>query len=90
MPNLKRDPLSDFVSRRLPRARFLDLDRVADLNHPLSLPHMMPSPQRFAEYCESAGISQNSHVVLYDTHGLFSSPRALFMFKVGGSGTPSG
>jgi thiosulfate/3-mercaptopyruvate sulfurtransferase len=45
---------------------------------------MMPSEQTFAEACSSLGIVANSHVVLYDTHGVFSSPRALFMFKAFG------
>jgi thiosulfate/3-mercaptopyruvate sulfurtransferase len=30
------------------------------------------------------GISPSSHVVIYDTHGIFSSPRALFMFRAFG------
>jgi len=30
------------------------------------------------------GITHSTHVVIYDTHGIFSSPRALFMFRAFG------
>ena len=51
MPGSKRDPLAEFENKRLPRARFLDLDEVADLGHPLKLQHMMPSARVFARAC---------------------------------------
>ncbi|KAF8922322.1 Rhodanese-like domain-containing protein [Mucidula mucida] len=72
-------------SKRIPGAQFLDLDGVAS-SHELGLKHMMPSGSVFADACERFGISPSSSVVLqvvciYDTHGVFSSPRALFMFR---------
>ncbi|RXW24739.1 hypothetical protein EST38_g1120 [Candolleomyces aberdarensis] len=45
---------------------------------------MMPSNDLFAKACGELGVSPSSHVVLYDTHGVFSSPRALFMFRTFG------
>jgi len=84
MPNSKRDPRAEFESKRLPSARFLNLDEVADLDHPMKLPHMMPSPSVFASACRALGVTRESHVVLYDSIGVFSSPRALFMFKAFG------
>ncbi|KAF8328195.1 uncharacterized protein EI90DRAFT_2974671 [Cantharellus anzutake] len=83
MPNASRDSRAEFKKRRIPRARFMSLDEVAG-EHPLSLPHMMPSPSLFATTCKRLGISPGTHVVLYDTIGVFSSPRALFMFKAFG------
>jgi len=67
----------------LPQARLLDLDEVAK-EHELGLKHMVPDPEVFAKFCERSGISRTSPVVLYDTHGVFSSPRALFMFRAFG------
>jgi len=61
----------------------MNLDDVSS-PHPLNLPHMMPSPTLFAETCKRLGIEPNTHVILYDTLGIFSSPRALFMFKAFG------
>lgn len=54
MPASKRNPLNEFHSKRLPRARFLDLDEVANHDHPLALPHMMPSAAIFARACRKA------------------------------------
>ncbi|KAK7463824.1 hypothetical protein VKT23_005761 [Stygiomarasmius scandens] len=80
MPNSPRNGHDEFLNKRIPDARFLDLDKVAS-PHSLGLKHMMPSERTFADACESFGIKPSSHVVIYDTHGVFSSPRALFMFR---------
>lgn len=52
MPNLNppRNPKEEFEARRLPGARFLDLDEVASPNE-LGLKHMMPSGEVFARAC---------------------------------------
>ncbi|KAH9947643.1 Rhodanese-like protein [Amylocystis lapponica] len=83
MPNSPRKARAEFLRARIPGAQFFDLDEVAS-DHPLGLKHMMPTPKVFATACERLGISRNSHVVLYDTHGVFSSPRALFTFRAFG------
>ncbi|CAG7851510.1 SubName: Full=Related to 3-mercaptopyruvate sulfurtransferase {ECO:0000313/EMBL:CCA75166.1} [Serendipita indica DSM 11827] len=80
MPNSPRNAKQEFVKRHIPGAQFFDLDEVASPNE-LGLKHMMPSPQQFKEACDNFGISREDAVVLYDTHGIFSSPRALFTFK---------
>ncbi|KIL71073.1 hypothetical protein M378DRAFT_96038 [Amanita muscaria Koide BX008] len=80
MPNWPGNPRQEFAARRLPGARFLDLDEVAS-PHELGMPHMMPSARMFADACEKFGIEPSSHVIIYDTRGVFSSPRALFMFR---------
>ncbi|KAF5377553.1 hypothetical protein D9615_005200 [Tricholomella constricta] len=80
MPNSPRQPRQEFISKRIPGAQFLDLDDVASI-HELGLKHMMPQQRAFADACEKFGIKTDSHVVIYDTHGIFSSPRALFMFR---------
>ncbi|KZT74824.1 Rhodanese-like protein [Daedalea quercina L-15889] len=83
MPASPRNARREWLQMRIPGARFLDLDAVAS-EHPLGLKHMMPSPEVFAHACENLGISPQSHVVIYDTHGVFSSPRALYMFRAFG------
>lgn len=83
MPNSLRNGKAEFLKERIPGAQFLDLDEVAS-PHPLGLKHMMPGPQAFAEACGQFGITSSTHVVFYDTHGVFSSPRALFMFRAFG------
>ncbi|KDN35382.1 hypothetical protein RSAG8_11603, partial [Rhizoctonia solani AG-8 WAC10335] len=71
MPGVTRSGYEEWKQRRIPGARFLDLDAVAS-EHPLGLKHID---------VEEMGIESNSQVILYDTHGVFSSPRALYMFK---------
>ncbi|KAF7320228.1 hypothetical protein MKEN_00807300 [Mycena kentingensis (nom. inval.)] len=81
MPNVPRVAQQEFNAKRIPGSRFLDLDEISS-PHELGLKHMMPTPEQFAQACaDKFGISRASHVVLYDTHGVFSSPRALWMFK---------
>ena len=82
MPNINppRSGFEEWKKRRIPGSRFLDLDAVASA-HPLGLKHMMPSGEVFAKACEDMGIEPASQVIFYDTHGIFSAPRALYMFK---------
>lgn len=55
MPNLvpPRDPYKEFLAG--PRIKgataFWGVDDVADKTHPLGLPHMLPTAERFAEAC---------------------------------------
>ncbi|KAF9014929.1 Rhodanese-like domain-containing protein [Cyathus striatus] len=83
MPNSLRNPEKEFLAKHIPSAQYLNLDEVAS-SHELGLKHMMPNEQVFAQACEKLGIEPSSHVIIYDTHGIFSSPRALFMFRTFG------
>jgi thiosulfate/3-mercaptopyruvate sulfurtransferase len=47
MPNTPRDASKEFIEKRIPDARFLDLDEVAAPNE-LGFKHMMPTTQVFA------------------------------------------
>jgi thiosulfate/3-mercaptopyruvate sulfurtransferase len=51
-------------------------------SNPLGLGHMFPSPATFAQACSLRGIKREDHVVLYDSIGVFSSPRGAWTFKV--------
>jgi len=80
MPNSPRNAKAEYLSKRIPGSQFLDLDEVAS-SHDLGLKHMMPDSKTFALACEKLGIAPTTHVVIYDSHGVFSAPRALFMFR---------
>ncbi|EPQ60927.1 Rhodanese-like protein [Gloeophyllum trabeum ATCC 11539] len=88
MPASPRKAKDEFLLKRIPGAQFLDLDEVASPNE-LGLKHMMPSSRQFADACEYWGIEPDTHVVIYDAVGVFSSPRALFMFRAFGHGKSS-
>ncbi|MCG9677270.1 sulfurtransferase [Vibrio sp. Isolate24] len=49
-----------------------------------SLPHMMPSQDRFNQLARSIGLNQDSIIVVYDNSGTFASPRAWWMLKAMG------
>ncbi|KAL1738374.1 Rhodanese-like domain-containing protein [Schizophyllum fasciatum] len=80
MPNSPRNGAKEFAAKRIPQARFFDLDAVAS-PHELGLMHMIPPPRVFADACEKFGISPATPVIIYDAHGVFSSPRGLFTFR---------
>ncbi len=54
----------------------------SDLNNPLD--HMLPSSKNFEESARQLGINQDSQIVIYDHLGLYSAPRAWWMFKAMG------
>lgn len=77
-----RNAYDEFIAGpRFPNARFWDLDVVSE-PHPDGYSLMLPSPERFAAFAGKHGISKNSHVVVYDSEGIFSSPRTAWTFKV--------
>jgi thiosulfate/3-mercaptopyruvate sulfurtransferase len=48
------------------------------------LPHMMPSTEYFTDEMQKLGINKDSAIVVYDSAGVFSSPRAWWMFRAMG------
>lgn len=48
------------------------------------LPHMLPSPEDFEKAVRRLGVNKDSTIVCYDAMGIFSSPRAWWMFKAMG------
>lgn len=78
----QRDAYQDFTAIHLPRAKFFDIDQVADQNS--MLPHMLPTPAQFASAVESMEISNESHIVVYDANDFMASARVWWMFRVFG------
>ncbi|KAI8917668.1 3-mercaptopyruvate sulfurtransferase [Powellomyces hirtus] len=77
-----KDARKEYSERHIEGSRFFDLDEVSD--HLSTLPHMLPSLEEFEEHVSAMGITENDHVVVYDTHGIFSAPRVWWTFKVFG------
>lgn len=46
-----------------------------------SLPNTLPKPESFAAEARKIGINKHSKIVVYDTKGIYSSPRAWYLFK---------
>ncbi|MBM3618206.1 MAG: sulfurtransferase, partial [Alphaproteobacteria bacterium] len=68
MPASGRDAAKEFLQGHIPGAVFFDLDKHSD--HSSSLPHMLPTPEAFAEAVGELGISSDDLVVVYDSAGL--------------------
>jgi len=82
LPGVERDPKSEFFARRIPGAQFFDIDEVADTASPL--PHMAPSPEKFASRMRKMGVGDGSTVVVYDSAGVFSAARVWWTFRLMG------
>lgn len=77
------DAWEEFQEEHIPGALFLDIDVVSDTSNPL--PHMLPSPEKFARLIGEMGISNGSQIVVYDTYGFFcAAARVWWMFRIMG------
>jgi len=83
LPAHNRNGAAEYAAGHIPGAVFFDQDQIADLS--TSLPHTLPSPERFAEAVGKLGISETDTIVVYDGPGLFSAPRVWWMFRVMGA-----
>jgi thiosulfate/3-mercaptopyruvate sulfurtransferase len=63
-------------------ARTFDIKtKFSDTNSPL--PNTVPNSEAFATACRKIGIHNGSKIVVYDTKGIYSSPRAWWLFVMG-------
>lgn len=83
LPTTGRSGEADYRVAHIPGAVFFDIDKVADTSNPL--PHMLPSPEKFAEMVGAMGIDERQKIVVYDSLGLNSAPRTWWTFKVMGA-----
>lgn len=83
MPATGRDAAAEWRAERIPGARFFDFDgRICDPQS--KLPHMLPDAESFTREMRALGLNADSRVVVYDSMGMFSSPRAWWMLSVMG------
>jgi thiosulfate/3-mercaptopyruvate sulfurtransferase len=81
-PGITPTARQDYDSGHIPGAVFFDIDDVAQPG--TELPHMIPSPERFAEKMAERGIGNDDRVVVYDTAGLSSAGRAWWLLRLFG------
>lgn len=77
----KKAEIPDSINKlQLKGARFFDLQHVfSDQNS--GLPNTYPDECQFEEACRALGINRTSKIVVYDSLGIYSSPRVWFLFK---------
>ena len=84
LPDLGRDARAEYRDAHIPGAVYFDIGDVADPAPPPGLTHMLPDAAVFSRKVGALGISRASHVVAYDTRGLYSAARVWWMFRVFG------
>jgi thiosulfate/3-mercaptopyruvate sulfurtransferase len=81
-PGIAPTAREDYDRGHIPGAVFFNIDDVAQPG--TTLPHMVPSPERFAEKMAERGVSDDDRVVVYDTVGLSSAGRAWWLLRLFG------
>ncbi|MCU0390128.1 MAG: 3-mercaptopyruvate sulfurtransferase [Thermoflexibacter sp.] len=72
-----------YAHLKIKKARFFDIERVfSDTNSPL--PHTVPTPEAFTQSARQLGINHDSIIIVYDNIGIYSAPRAWWLFRVMG------
>jgi thiosulfate/3-mercaptopyruvate sulfurtransferase len=82
LPNEQKDGHTEFLAARIPGARYFDIDRMADPD--TDLPHMVPTPGRFAKLLGALGVSNATRLVFYDQKGLASAARGWWLMRLFG------
>ena len=82
MPGTPRDPNAEYALAHIPGAVRFDIDLISDHASPLA--HMLPEPADFAMAVRRLGVNADSTVIVYDSIGIFSAPRAWWMFRAMG------
>jgi len=82
LPGITPTARADYDAGHIPGAVFFDIDDIAEPGN--SLPHMIPSPDLFAQKIGALGISDDDRVVVYDSNGLSSAGRAWWMLRLFG------
>jgi thiosulfate/3-mercaptopyruvate sulfurtransferase len=79
LPDLGRNARAEYLAEHIPGAVFFDLERIADPANPL--PRKFPPRDLFAREVGALGIDNRTHVVAYDTPGLYSAARVWWLFR---------
>jgi thiosulfate/3-mercaptopyruvate sulfurtransferase len=82
LPAQKRNPRAEYESQHIPGAVFFDIDEIADTTS--SLPHMLPSPEKFSARVRKLGLGDGNKIVIYDTTPMTGAARVWWMFRAMG------
>lgn len=84
LSHFQRDSKSEYAEKHIPEASFFDTDICTDESSKFS--NTVPRQSHFEDYVGHLGISNNTHVIVYDNsaNGFFSAPRVWWMFRIFG------
>jgi thiosulfate/3-mercaptopyruvate sulfurtransferase len=83
LPTTGRNAKAEYETAHIPGAMFFDIDAISDKSNPL--PHMLPSSVQFASMMKKMGIGDGHQIIVYDSEGFYSAPRAWWMFRIMGN-----
>jgi thiosulfate/3-mercaptopyruvate sulfurtransferase len=78
-----KEPLVYDSLQVIPGARKLDLEKVF-VDHDSDQVHTLPTPEQFVAAAKSLGLEPDARIVIYDNQGVYSAPRAWWLFKTMG------
>lgn len=82
LPQANRDPRAEYTAAHIPRAVFFDIEDLSDETS--TLPHMLAPATKFASRMRKLGLGDGNLIVVYDSAGVYSSPRAWWMLRAMG------
>ncbi|KAJ1991125.1 hypothetical protein GGI25_003569 [Coemansia spiralis] len=83
LPFMSRNCKDEFSDAHIPGSHFFDIDEIKDMSKS-DLPHMLPPPEFFGSSMDKLGISNDDHVVVYDTSGVGPACRVFWTFRAMG------
>jgi len=83
IPKVGKKPTAIEELNSIKGARFFDIKKVfSDQN--ATYPNTILAAEDFQEKAQELGINNDSCIVVYDTHGIYSAPRVWWLFKTFG------
>jgi thiosulfate/3-mercaptopyruvate sulfurtransferase len=82
LPTTPRNAYAEYREAHIPGAIYFDIEELSDATNPM--PHMLPSPEKFASRVKAMGIGDGTRVIAYDTQNMSSAARVWWMFRVMG------
>lgn len=83
LPMQNKNARAEYDERHIPGAIFFDIDDIAEKD--TTLPHMLPSTEKFASRVRKLGIGDGNRIVVYDGTGMMSAARVWWMFRIFGA-----
>ena len=78
MPYTGRDAYKEFLSEHIQNSQFFDLDKNSEPDS--TLPHMLPTKEKWQKIISNYGIANQDKIVIYDNSDVISSCRCWYMF----------
>lgn len=83
LPAENRNARAEYLAGHIPGAMFFNIDAIAD--HETGLPHMLPSPEDFADAAGGLGLGESMRIVVYDSSQLVGAARVWWTLRLFGA-----